>query len=51
MPDIKMSDKDFELNLVISTFITHDRKINICNRFEMFLGTLQSYSKIKWNNI
>ena len=46
-----MFDKDFELNLVISSFITHDRKINTCNRFEMFLCTLHSYSKIQWDNI
>ena len=46
-----MVNEGFELNLVISCFITHDRRENLCNRFEMFLGTLQSYAKIPWDNI
>ena len=46
-----MVNEGFELNLVISCFITHDRRENLCNRFEMFLGTLESYAKISWDNI
>jgi len=46
-----MNTSDFKLNLVISCKVTHDRPVNLCNRFDMFLGTLESYSRIPWNNV
>jgi hypothetical protein len=37
--------------LLISCFVTHDRPVNTCNRLDLFMHTLKSYSRIDWDDI
>jgi hypothetical protein len=37
--------------LLISCFITHDRRVNTCNRLDLFKHTLKSYSRIDWDDV
>lgn len=39
------------MNLVMSCFITHERYGNKLNRYDVFISTINSYSKLKFKNV